>query len=175
MSNIDDFMSKVRYIKEIEQTFEGKKDLSQNLNEIYYIMQVNKFDVKKRKDFETVTLKLKDQLEQEMHNFEQSFERQAQYYARDVNKIYLPKLNTDTKNLSEAVSNPKFLNFGIIRDPKDKLAASNSIIGEIRELKNKYEDLQERNNKCTEYQSTLSLYSEGAEQPVQQKPKETEQ
>ena len=77
-------------------------------------MESYKFDVKKRKDFESVTLKLKDQLEQQISSFEQSFERNSQIYSREVNKNILPSLVKDVKKLSQVVKIDKYLKFGNI-------------------------------------------------------------
>jgi hypothetical protein len=45
-------------------------------------MQQFRIDTRKRKDFETVTLKLKDQLDQLLLNAEQTIERKADLYTR---------------------------------------------------------------------------------------------
>ena len=51
VKNIDDFVNKVKYIKEIEETLEIKKDLCHNLSSIYHTMEVHRINTKKRKDF----------------------------------------------------------------------------------------------------------------------------
>ena len=72
VKNIDDVGKKVKYIKEIEETLEIKKDLCHSLSSIYHTMETYRINTKKRKDFETVTLKLKAQLEQQLNTFEQT-------------------------------------------------------------------------------------------------------
>lgn len=72
----------MKYIKEIDQTLELKKELCHNLSEIYHTMDEYGLNIKKKKDFETVTLKLKDQLEQQINTFEQTCERQSEVYLR---------------------------------------------------------------------------------------------
>jgi hypothetical protein len=52
--NIDDFVRVVGVIKEVEECNE--------LAQLYQTMQQFRMDTRRRKDFETVTLKLKDQL-----------------------------------------------------------------------------------------------------------------
>ena len=77
-----------------------------------------------------MTLKLKDQLEQQMNNFEHTFDRQSQIYAREVNRNHLPNLVKDAKKLGLIVSNDKYLTFG----EKSEMfrQSSESIINEIK-------------------------------------------
>ena len=107
-------------------------------------METYKFDVKKRKDFESITLKLKDQLEQQISNFEQSFERNSQIYARDVSKNYLPNLIKDANKLNQIVMVDKFLSFGSEegQDETDRAINQAAIIKEIKDLQKKFSDLQ---------------------------------
>ena len=58
-------------------------------------MQQFKMDTKKRKDFESVTLKLKDQLDQLLIAAEQNIERKSDLYTREVVRYHLPNLMKD--------------------------------------------------------------------------------
>jgi hypothetical protein len=60
--NIDDFVRVVGVIKEVEGEFGEKREECNELAQLYQTMQQFRMDTRRRKDFETVTLKLKDQL-----------------------------------------------------------------------------------------------------------------
>lgn len=62
--NIDDFVRTVKVIKQADSQFSQRRDQCNELAQLYQTMQMNKMDTRRRKDFETVTLKLKDQLDQ---------------------------------------------------------------------------------------------------------------
>lgn len=79
-------------------------------------MQQFKMDTRRRKDFETVTLKLKDQLDQLLAAAEQNIERKTDLYSREVLKYHLPMLLKDITKVLEAAEQPKFLKFDISRE-----------------------------------------------------------
>ena len=61
---IKDYVKTVNVIKEAEAEFSKKRDECTELSSMYQTMQQFKMDTRKRKDFESITLKLKDQLDQ---------------------------------------------------------------------------------------------------------------
>mgnify|MGYP006897227838 CR=1 FL=1 len=79
------------------------------LSQMYQTMQMFKMDTKKRKDFESVTLKLKDQLDQLLIAAEQNIERKADLYTKEVVKYHMPNLMKDIAKTLEMVEQPKFL------------------------------------------------------------------
>jgi hypothetical protein len=68
--------------REIDAEFNEYREECNELGQVYQTMQQFRIDTKKRKDFETVTLKLKDQLDQLLLNAEQNIERKADLYTR---------------------------------------------------------------------------------------------
>jgi len=54
-----------------------------------------KMDTRRRKDFETVTLKLKDHLDQLIISAEQNIERKSDLYTKEVIRYHLPNLLKD--------------------------------------------------------------------------------
>lgn len=76
---------------------------------MYQTMQQFKMDTRKRKDFETVTLKLKDQLDQLIIAAEQNIERKAELYTKEVIRYHLPNLLKDISKTIEIVEHPRFL------------------------------------------------------------------
>ena len=62
--NIDDYVRTVGNIREIEGQFGDYREECNELAQVYQTMQQFRIDTRRRKDFETVTLKLKDQLDQ---------------------------------------------------------------------------------------------------------------
>jgi|LakMenEpi03Aug12_release.lakeMendotaPanAssembly.Ray.scaffolds.fasta_scaffold2068122_1 hypothetical protein len=78
-------------------------------------MQVFRMDTRRRKDFETVTLKLKDQLEQLLITAEQNIERKTDLYTREVLKYHLPTLVKDINKTLENVEQPRFLKLDSFR------------------------------------------------------------
>lgn len=72
----------VETTREIDGEFNEYREECNELGQVYQTMQQFRIDTKKRKDFETVTLKLKDQLDQLLLNAEQSIERKADLYTR---------------------------------------------------------------------------------------------
>ena len=66
-------------------------------------------DTRKRKDFESVTLKLKDQLDQLLISAEQNIERKMDPYTKEVINYYLPTLNKGITKTLDVVEQTRFL------------------------------------------------------------------
>ena len=107
--NIDDYVRTVNVIREAELEFSSRRDECSELSQMYQTMQQFKMDTRRRKDFESVTLKLKDQLDQLIIGAEQNIERKADLYTKEVIRYHLPNLHKDIAKTLEVVEQPRFL------------------------------------------------------------------
>lgn len=115
--NIDDYVRTVGNIREIEGQFGDYREECNELAQVYQTMQQFRIDTRRRKDFETVTLKLKDQLDQLLLAAEQNIERKADLYTKEVQKYHLPALMKDIARALEQVEQPHFLRLDSPRPP----------------------------------------------------------
>lgn len=113
--NINDYVRTVGVLKIADAEFGERRDECNELAQLYQTMQVFKMDTRKRKDFETVTLKLKDQLDQLIVGAEQNIERKSDLYSKEVLRYHLPGLLKDIAKVLEAAEQPKFLKLSISR------------------------------------------------------------
>jgi hypothetical protein len=115
---------------------------------MYQTMQQFKMDTRKRKDFETVTLKLKDQLDQLLIAAEQNIERKADLYTKEVIRYHLPNLLKDIAKTLETVEQPRFL----------KMEADRShILNDLQRLQSRERELIYQSKKCSSYLVALKL------------------
>lgn len=111
-------------------------------------MQVFRMDTRRRKEFETITLKLKDQLEQLLITAEQNIERKTDLYTKEVLKYHLPTLVKDINKALENVEQPRFLRLDSYRSAvKDDLAF----------LQSREKELQQQRVKCDDYMTALKI------------------